>query len=100
MKNKLILIIGLLVIAIAVAAVIILMPKAETVTISFDTDGASVIEPITIKKGESITLPTISRGGYVFDGWYLDDEKVSNLTKYDKDVTLKARWNASNVKRS
>lgn len=45
-----------------------------------------------IKKGDSITLPEISKEGFILDGWYLGGKRVTNKTTYDKDVTLKAKW--------
>ena len=38
-------------------------------------------------------LPTVTREGYTFDGWYTEDVvKVSNDTLFYASVTLKAQW--------
>ena len=38
-------------------------------------------------------LPTPTRSGYTFLGWYLSDgTKVDNTTLYEKDTTIYARW--------
>jgi len=64
----------------------------KKITITFDTDGASSISAIKIEKGESITLPEIEKTGFILDGWYLDDERVTESTIFDKDTILKAKW--------
>ena len=39
------------------------------------------------------TLPTPTRDGYEFDGWYLNDTLVTKIeSTYNKDVTLVAKW--------
>ena len=49
--------------------------------------------------GGTISLPTSSKSGYTFDGWYVDNTftsgKVSNTTVFDKDTTLYAKWIAN-----
>ncbi len=40
----------------------------------------------------AITLPTPTRSGYVFMGWYIGDEKVSSLAEMNANVTLTAKW--------
>lgn len=37
-------------------------------------------------------LPTLTADGYIFKGWYLNDEKVEYNTPIDTDVTLYAMW--------
>jgi uncharacterized repeat protein (TIGR02543 family) len=41
-----------------------------TYTINFDAQGGSFVSSITQTSGTSITLPTTTRSGYTFDGWY------------------------------
>ena len=66
------------------------------ITISFDSHGAGDIDSITrgynAKYGE---LPTPTKEGYLFDGWYKEDtyeNKVSSETKATEDITLHAKW--------
>jgi len=61
-------------------------------TISFDTGTEGVLEDITILSGKTISLPTLSREGYTFDGWYDGDKKWEENTKTTKSTTLKAKW--------
>lgn len=41
----------------------------------------------------TITLQDVAKDGYVFDGWYLSDEKVTEIANGSMgDVTLTAKW--------
>ena len=64
----------------------------ESFTISFDTDGGEKLEDLKVEKGKEFTLPTPTKDGYTFDGWYLEDEKVDESYSFTKDVTLVAKW--------
>ena len=66
---------------------------SEQITISFDSDGGDSVKDMKIKKGETINLPVITKKDYLLDGWYLDNTKVTNKTKFIKDTKLKAKWN-------
>ena len=65
---------------------------ADQITISFDSAGGSTVKDIKINKNDSLKLPTVTKDGYKFLGWYLDDTKVSDKTKFIKDTKLKAKW--------
>ncbi len=99
-KKKKIIIISAVAAVIVIAAIllVIFMGKNKYITISFDSNGAKKIEAQKIKKGETIKLPTVTKEGYKFTGWYNGNEKVSKYTKYDKDTTLKAKWIGEDVK--
>lgn len=69
--------------------------KVEDITITFDSnDGTLSPKTYQYKKGENIAKPNDpTREGYIFDGWYLGDEKYdfdSNAAK--SDIKLIARW--------
>lgn len=68
--------------------------KVENITISFDTNGGSKVNSITINKGSELSLPTDpTKNGYDFEGWQLKDStKVVNKTKFDQSTTLYAIW--------
>ena len=99
-KKKKIIIISLIAAIVILTAVLIILftGKNKYVTISFDSNGAKKVESQKIKKGETIKLPTITKKGYVFTGWYDGNKKVSKFTKYNKDTTLKAKWIGEDVK--
>lgn len=46
------------------------------------------------KRGQKPVLPELKRDGYVFDGWYLDEnfQKKYTLTWLQNDLTLYAKW--------
>lgn len=76
----------------------------NTVTISFNANGGSVTPSVkTIKVGESYgNLPTPSRDGYVFDGWYTasqDGSRITSSTVATKNLTLYAYWSANTPKK-
>lgn len=64
----------------------------QKIMISFDPDNSTKIDALVIMKGEKINLPKVEKEGYVLDGWYNDNEKVTNDTMYHKDILLKAKW--------
>lgn len=65
-------------------------------TISFDSNGGSKVDTkMQVTTGMEIgKLPTTSRSGYTFLGWYSGDTKYTDGMTYsvDKDITLKAKW--------
>ena len=63
--------------------------KINKYTITFDTNGGSAIEAITLDYGSSITKPSNpTRSGYSFIGW--DISIPSTMPAYD--MTIKAKW--------
>jgi uncharacterized repeat protein (TIGR02543 family) len=62
------------------------------VTVIFEANGGDPVPSLKVEKGKTAELPTPVREGYTFDGWYLEDNKVSSDATYDKDTVLKAKW--------
>ena len=64
--------------------------------VTFVSNGGSEVEPQVIKDGKRINnLPTSTRDGYKFLGWYTDEACTTqwrNSTKVTSDVTLYAGW--------
>lgn len=61
--------------------------------IYFDSNGGSKIEPITEEAGAPITLPTPTREGYLFAGWYASDQQKVELSYMpDQPLILTAGW--------
>ena len=57
--------------------------------ITFDTDGGSLVNPITQKIGEAVTAPeNPTKTGYSFAGW----DKEIPTTMPAEDMTIKAQW--------
>ncbi|MDR2537534.1 MAG: InlB B-repeat-containing protein [Treponema sp.] len=65
--------------------------------ITFDADGGSLAETTqTYVPGAALALPSPTRDGYVFEGWYTQKDgggkKLSAETVITKDITVYARW--------
>ena len=68
--------------------------EAETMKVSFDSNGGSKVSTITMECGKSLTLPKApTRDGYKFVNWTRNGKVISNGAKLDcKDITLTANW--------
>ncbi len=79
------------------ARLIITNPNAtKTAKVTFNTDGATVIEgqtSVTVYRGESVAAPeSVIKNGYSLLGWYNENEKWDFDTPVSEDMTLTARW--------
>ena len=73
--------------------------KEKKYLVSFDTDGGSVVESITVGENEKLnSVPTPTKDGYLFDKWMLDGKEFNFSTKITKNITLKASWKKDSVK--
>ena len=63
-----------------------------TYTITLDVNGGNAlsINSITFNENEIVTLPTPTKEGYTFLGWYEDNTLVTNIT--NKNYDLIAKW--------
>ena len=71
----------------------------RTVTVTFYSNGGTRIDALTVKQGDSAELPSPTREGYNFAGWYLD-EQLTNLCTDDgfyADTALYAAWTLAEV---
>ncbi|CCV64138.1 hypothetical protein BN85405610 [Alteracholeplasma palmae J233] len=64
----------------------------ETVTITFNTDGAPEIAPLIIDKGTKAELPTPKKEGYTFTGWHIGNVRFDSTKPVDNNITLTAKW--------
>jgi len=65
----------------------------ESFTVTFDTDGGGVIDPITVVKGEMLTRPKEpTKAGYKFIEWHLDGLSFDFNTEITQDIKLVAIW--------
>ena len=68
--------------------------EPTNVTVTFESNGGSAVEPITIEKGNSIEKPADPiKNGYVFSGWYIGTSKIEFPYTPEDNVTLQAAWN-------
>jgi len=84
-----------------VAVVLLLLlsacTKQKEYTINFETNGGSTIEDIQFNIDQPIDLPEPTKEGYIFLGWYLDENLNEEFTFVfsdikDKEFTLYAKW--------
>lgn len=67
-------------------------------SISFDSDGGTVIENQFVKKGYTVVKPsTPKKQGCKFTGWYLNGEEFDFNSKVTDEITLKAHWDGANI---
>ncbi|MFC4306060.1 InlB B-repeat-containing protein [Cohnella boryungensis] len=70
-----------------------------TYTVSFNPNGGSPIDSLSLKRGESLNqLPLAFKQGYIFNGWYKDrafTQPVMNGDSVKSDMTLYANYIAS-----
>lgn len=66
--------------------------SSTTAIVTFNSNGGSAVATQVAAKDSSISLPTPTRSGYTFQGWYAGDTKVSSPYKVTGDVTLTAQW--------
>ena len=74
------------------ASIVIVVNESQTFTVTYDVNGGNPLDntKITYGKGEVVTLPTPTKDGYKFLGWYENDTLVTTLSS--KNHTLKAMW--------
>ncbi len=69
---------------------------AKQYSVSFDTDGGSIIAPLSVDENAELQKPEDpTRNGYTFKGWYLDEEGTQPASfpmKITADTTLYALW--------
>ena len=66
---------------------------APSYTITFDANSGEIAQTTTtIKRGHTIELPTPTREGYDFVGWYVDGQEWTENTRVKSDSTLTAMW--------
>ena len=69
---------------------------SEMFTVTFNTNGGNKLSKLEVKSNSVLTnLPTPTRSGYKFNGWYLDSNLTSKLAtnyKVTKNIILYASW--------
>jgi uncharacterized repeat protein (TIGR02543 family) len=70
--------------------------KAVKYQITFDSDGGSACQPITVWADEAIDaitpLPVPTKAGFNFNGWYDGETSITNSTIPSGNLSLKAKW--------
>jgi uncharacterized repeat protein (TIGR02543 family) len=66
-----------------------------SITITFQTNGGTTIEDMTLESFDLNQLPETTRTGYQFDGWFIDEaltEPLTMNTTLTSFITLYAKW--------
>jgi uncharacterized repeat protein (TIGR02543 family) len=67
-------------------------------TVTFDSEGGSAIEEVSVEKGGKVERPADpTKEGYIFAGWLKDGVLYDFETKVVGDITLKANWRAYGI---
>ena len=75
--------------------VVVYQYTRNSYTVTFDANGGTVTPTeITAQYGQSITLPTPTREGYGFNGWYNGSAEFNDATMGAENLTVKAKWTA------
>ena len=99
MKKLLVLLLVLATAALTFTACV--TPPADEVKteVTLDAQGGTLESTtLTATKGAAYTLPTPTKAGYVFDGWYLGETKVESTGTWAMDdaaIALVAKWTAN-----
>ena len=76
---------------------IVLKSEMLSYNVVFNSNGGSEVDAKTLKYWDKVgDLPTTTRSGYEFDGWYQDLDftiEVTNETVITGDATFYAKWN-------
>lgn len=92
MNKKIIALIGAIIVILCVAIPFVISKNVKY-EIKFNTNGGTIIETQKVKKGNTVTKPTNpTKDGYIFDDWYLNDEKYDFSKKVTKNLVLEAKW--------
>ena len=65
----------------------------QTYTVTFDSNGGSIVSSQTVNSGSTVTRPTNPmRNGYTFVEWQLNGSAYNFSTPVTRNITLVAKW--------
>ena len=71
-------------------------PSVAAFTVTFQTNGAGYVAPITVTAGRAISaMPSLQYPGYTLEGWYTDQYfkyRFNERSAINSNITLYARW--------
>ena len=100
MKKIITLVILVMTFALLMSSCSLLSSVAGIHTVKFDLDGGENAKNfVIVMDGKTAKLPTPTREGYVFDGWYTEDgEQVTEDTLITSNLNLVAKWKQKEFK--
>ena len=91
-ENKRILIIVAIILILLVILFFMFLFKKQY-TITFDSNGGSEVASVQVRKNDKVKRPDDpTKEGYVFAGWYYNDELYDFDLPIKKNITLLAKW--------
>ena len=73
--------------------IILLLLNRKVYTITFDSCGGTLVEAVSVGKNDRIPEPKApTKEGYVFDGWYYNNERYDFKKNVTSNMILEARW--------
>ena len=98
-KKKIIIIISIVLGTLLILGLVLfLVLRNKKITITFDSDGGTTVEVQKIKKGGTINIPESTKEGFTLDGWFIDEQRVTSTTTFNKNTTVKAKWTTAKPK--
>ena len=83
----------LIAILIGISAFLLFRYYTKTYSVTFDTKGGTIYATQEVKPGEIAEVPEDPvMEGYIFLGWYVNDEMYDPDTIINSDLTVIARW--------
>ncbi len=76
---------------------VLLSACTKSHTVSFVTGSDDSYEDVLVEDGKTVSLPTPSKEGYTFEGWFKDEAFTDAFEDDDavtEDLTLHAQWKA------
>lgn len=77
-------------------SITVTLGATTTYTVTFNTNGGSAIDPVTVAEGDKVAQPTApTKEGFQFDGWYTDEDLTTAYnfeTPVTSSFTLYAKW--------
>ncbi len=64
----------------------------KSLKVTFDSKGGTTVNTVQVYQGETVELPTPTKAGYVFGGWYNGRTRYTDTTKINNSVKLAASW--------
>lgn len=74
----------------------LLVGCTKSYTVAFVPDNGEVLNEVVLEEGALLELPTITKEGHDFGGWFIDEEFNTSFKVKDpivSDMTLYAKWN-------
>ncbi len=89
------------IIIIAIILFLVIKGCTPSYKVAFDSNGGTVVSTLKVKRDNTVKKPKDpTKEGYVFSGWYLDDELFDFNTKITQNIELEARWEEEEKKLS